>query len=131
MTSENWEWWVGHEDELAYHTSCDTREEAVRIASEDQDGGYICEAIQPAVHLKDYFRADRFLDNAEDDAWDDHGNPEGDNNMFEVTPDQEKALETKVRAAIAEWQAEQGLHFVGFKFSAQRNEEYIPEADHD
>lgn len=130
MTSENWKWWVGHDDER-YHTSCETREEAVRIASEDQEGGYICEAIQSAIYLSDYFNADTFLEWAEERAWDDHGDPEGDNVTFEVAPDQQRALEAKVRAAIAEWQTENGLHFTGFKFSAQRNEEYIPEADHD
>lgn len=77
MTNENWSWWVGH-DEERYHTECDTRQEAVRIATEEQDGGYICEAVKPGnIELSEFFDADRFLEEADERAYDDHGDPEG------------------------------------------------------
>lgn len=126
-TETCWSWWVGSNDER-YHTECDSREEAVRIAKEEYDGAYIVEAAKPSnIMLSEYFDADRFMEDAEDRAYDDHGDPDGGHDtVFDITAAQHADLETKVRAAISAWQAEHGLVFTGFRFSAEQNGEYIP-----
>lgn len=124
--NDNWSWWVGSSDER-YHTECDSREEAVRIAKEDYDGAYIVEACKPSsIALSDYFDASLFLENADESAYDDHGDPEGDAPVFETTHEQDEDLEQMVRAAISAWQEKHGLTFTGWQFSAARNHEYIP-----
>lgn len=126
--SENWKWWVGSNDER-FSTECDTREEAVRIAREEyEDGAYIVEAIKPGnILLSNYFRADRFIEEADEQAYDHHGDPEGDSYVFEDVHGSVAAdLQATVRAAIDEWQARHGLIFTGFKFLKQRNDEFIP-----
>ena len=124
--TDEWTWWVGHDDER-YHTSCATREEAVRIA-QDQGGGYIAEAQKPAsIKLSGYFDADDFLERAEECAGDDHGDPDSEIPIFEANGEMQEDLQTMVRAAIDAWQEKHGLVFRGFQFSAVRNEEYVPE----
>lgn len=127
MSNDQWKWWVGH-DEERYTTECDSREEAVQIAKEEFEGAYIVEAIQANnIRLSEYFDAATFMENADEKAWDDHGDPEGDGPVFETTtPDQGKDLEAMVRAAIDAWQTKHSLRFKGWRFSASRNEEYIP-----
>lgn len=128
MKNENWSWWVGH-DEERYHTECDTREEAVRIASEEQDGGYICEALKPSnIELSEFFDAERFLEEADDKAYDDHGDPEGGEPLFDISIEDRKELQSAVRDAIKKWQDNNGLVFTGWQFQKMRHEEYIPVA---
>lgn len=124
--NENWSWWVGSCDER-YHTECDSREEAVRIAKEEYDGAHIVEACKPSnIKLSGYFDAHGFMEDADENAWDDHGDPEGDGPVFDATPDQRNDLQVMVRAAMDAWQDKHGLNFTGWRFSAARNHEYIP-----
>lgn len=126
MADGQWSWWVGHSEER-YHTECGSREEAVRIATEEQDGGYICEAQQSDdLRLSRYFTADRLVEHAEEGSYDDFGDPEGDVPIFDVSSVLGAELEKRVRATIDEWQDDHGLKFKAWRFSAQRNEEYIP-----
>ena len=122
---EKWSWWVGKDDER-YTTECDTREEAVMIAREEYEGGYIVEARKPDnIPLSRYFGADQFIEDAEDNAYEDHADEESGVPVFDVTPDHIKDLQAMVGAAIDEWQAKHGLVFSAFKFSASRNEAWI------
>lgn len=123
---ENWKWWVGHDDER-YHTECDTRDEAVYIATEEQDGGHIVEAMKPDnIKISRYFDGHMFAEEAEERAFEDHGDPEGDVVVFPIKPEQRADLEKMVRATMDEWQEKHGLTFTGFQFKASRNQEYIP-----
>lgn len=131
MTDEtqDWMWWVGH-DEERYHTPCETREEAAYIAQEQRGGGYIVEALKPAnIKISGYFDSGLFIENADDAAWEDHADPDGDYTLFEVTPDQQEDLQAMVRQTMDAWQEKHSLIFTGWKFSAQRNEEYISPAE--
>jgi hypothetical protein len=129
MADQDWKWWVGHCEER-FHTQCDTRDEAVQIARDDYDGGYIVEATQESnIALSDYIDIEQLLEMAEDRAHDDHGDPEGDMVVFEVTQEQTDDLEKRIRAEVENWQKAQGLTFRGWRFSAARNGEYIPGAD--
>ena len=126
---EKWTWWVGHDDER-YHTECATREEAVYIATEEQEGGYIVEATKPAnIKISGYFDGEYFLEGVEEHAFEDHGDPEGDVLIFEIAPEQQQDLQAMVRAALDAWQEKHGLTFHGFQFSDSRNHEYIPAAE--
>ncbi|KZZ28246.1 hypothetical protein A3753_26945 [Sulfitobacter sp. HI0082] len=130
MTKEfNWNWWVGHDDER-YHTECVTREEAVRVATEEYDGGYIVEAMKPAnIKISRYFDVHSFTEAAEQSAFDDHGDPEGDIPIFDITAEHARDLQDMVRATLDAWQEKHGLTFTGFMFQASRNHEYIPAPD--
>jgi hypothetical protein len=82
MSNDQWKWWVGH-DEERYTTECDSREEAVQIAKEEFEGAYIVEAIQANnIRLSEYFDATTFMENADENAWNDHGDPEGGHDTF-------------------------------------------------
>lgn len=123
--AEKWSWWVGR-DEERYTTECADRDEAVYIAREEYEGAHICEAQKPAnIKLSKYFDADLFVENAEDSAYDDHGDHESDDVIFDVTPDQRQDLDVMVRAAIDAWQDKHALKFTGFLFTVSRNHEYI------
>lgn len=124
MIERGWKWWVGSDGER-FHTECATREEAVQIAKSD-DGGYIIEARHADIKLSAYFDASDFLENAEDNASDDFGDPEGGDPIFDVTPEQIEHLATVVRDAIDFWQKLNRLTFRGHWFAASRNCEYIP-----
>ncbi|EAU45113.1 hypothetical protein [Salipiger bermudensis] len=123
---ENWKWWVGHDDER-FHTECETREEAVYIATEEQEGGHIVEAMKPAnIEISRFFDAHLFVESAEDDAAECHGDPEGDILVFDLKPEVRADLEKMVRAAMDAWQEKHSLTFTGFQFAASRNHEYVP-----
>lgn len=126
MTDETgWMWWVGKEEDR-FHTACNSRDEAVYIATEEQEGGWIVEAKQPTnIQLSTYFIADDFLDAANEMACD-LCDPEGDTGVFDPREEPKRGLETAVRAAIDAWQAQHNLVFTVWTFSAQRNLQYIP-----
>lgn len=122
----DWRWWFGNDDEV-FTTECATREEAVSIATEEYDGGYICEArAYQNMPLAGFFDAERFIEDAEDKASDLTSPDHGHDVLFEVTPEQEADLERSVRAAIALWQKRHGLAFKPWMFERSRNHEYIP-----
>lgn len=126
---DDWSWWVGHDDER-YTTECGSRDEAVQVAKNEYDGGYICEAKKPSnIKISRYFDGHMFAENAEDSASEDHGDPEGGDEIFKITPDQRKDMQIMVRAAMDAWQEKHGLTFTGFQFSASRNHEHIPAPD--
>lgn len=125
-TTENWSWWVGH-DEERFHTKCDSREEAVYIAREEYGGGWIVEAVKPGnIKLSGYFDVEDFLVRADECSQDDHSDPEGNHYVFEDTSPHCVDLEAMVRATIDQWQDKHGLVFTGWAFQAIRNLEYIP-----
>jgi hypothetical protein len=120
-----WSWWVGDSDER-FHTECKTRDEAVELAR-SEGGGYIVEARKPEPpKLSYYFDHYDFIEMAEDRAYEDHGDPDGDAGVFDkVTDEQSKDLEVMVRAAMDAWQEKHGLTFVSYNFQDMRNDEYI------
>ncbi len=127
MSDEKWSWWVGADDER-YHTQCETRDEAVRIAKGECDGAWIIEARKPLnIRLSRYFDVSEFLDRADERAFEDHGDPDGNtDSVFDIAANHQGDLEDKIKAAIDAWQDEHGLTFSGYQFSETRNGEYIP-----
>ncbi len=126
MTDQEWKWWVGH-DGKHYHTECATREEAVHIASHEQDGGYIVEATKVSnITVSRYFDATDFIEDTIERAHCDFGDHEGDGEVFSRTSEQDADLQAMVRAAVDAWQQKHDLIFKPFQFARWRNEEYIP-----
>lgn len=128
--TEEWKWWVGSDDER-FTTECNTREEAVQIARDEYEGAYIIEATRPSnIKLSSYFSVVRFIEDAEDRAYDDHADEDGNDYVFNFPPGKSveiiNDLESVVQAAIDDWQERNGLTFTGFKFTQVRNQEYIP-----
>ena len=119
-----WKWYAGSSDEVFGH-ECDTREEAVYYAQNEcrEEGGYIVEACKKPLSLAEYFDADNFLDHAEDAAYD-YASEDGDL-LFEVSVYQLADLEQAVRAALTEWQRRNELVFMPWRFTNQRNDEFI------
>lgn len=120
-----WKWWVSSDGEN-YHASYRTRDEAVAaIAGWGADGGgWICEACEASISLADYFDVTWFLEFSDENAADDHGDPD-DGVIFDVSQKQVNDLSLSVRAAISEWQSRHGLVFGSGLFAGCRNAEYI------
>lgn len=127
MTNEvalnEWYWWVGRDEEV-YTDQCDSREEALEVVNSDYDTAYICEAIKRQLKLADIFDAGRFLEDSNENVYDDYIGENGDT-LFEATNEQQKDLQEMVCAAMDAWQKKHSLRFVPFMFSETRNEEYV------
>lgn len=122
MSEEIWKWYVGSCEE-EFHTTCDTREEAV-AAAKDYEGAFIVEATTGRVLLSGYFDAELFIESANDDAYD-LVDPNTGDPIFDVQDDQLSDLQDMVRATIDAWQQKHALKFVPWVFSATRNLEWI------
>lgn len=134
MTEENWKWYSGDNDESYSYGPFDNREEAIdeaRGGYGDDVGIFVIAAIKGEIRLRDYIGASHILEEAEERAYD-MRNPDGDNNIFDVTREQEKDLAVMLKTACDAWQIKHGLRFAPWFFTATRNEEFIsPEAERD
>lgn len=123
MSTLNWKWYVGNDEAIYTSGPYDTREEAVQIARDEFEGGYIIEAYKLPVELSAFFDANRFLEDAEELAYDltnELGDP-----IFDPTGAQIDDLEKRIRVAIKQWQEDHKLVFMPFMFTGTRNGEYI------
>lgn len=137
--TEGWGWWHARSEEDPHTGPFSTRDEAIEDAvgsgnydDEDDDGTpchlfSICDARQDPLRLADWIRADLILECAEENLHDDDRIcPEYDDGpFFKATPDQDRDLQSRIKAACDEWQAAHGLVFSANTFSAQRNQENI------
>jgi len=121
--NEGWFWFSGSNDEWYQNGPCKTREQA--ILELDGEGGYIIEARQDPVKLSDYADLEGAIERAHEGSYDligEDGDP-----IFEVTPEQEKDLIARLKAAADQWQADHKLVFTPRMFTATRNAEKIAE----
>lgn len=123
LKDPDWKWYVGHSEDYFTGGPYDTRDEAVYIAKEEFEGGWILEAHKRPVKLSAYFDEDQFLEHAGERSYDLSG--EDGEPIFDVTDAQAHDLVTRVRAAIDQWQLDHGLVFMPWVFSGQRNLEFI------
>ena len=121
-SAKNWKWWVGS-DECPYTTSCDTKDEAARIAREEYEGAWICEAHTIPVKLSESFEVGRFIENANENAYDYIG--ENGDELFNPNAAAIVDLSKTIRAAMDAWQVRHDLKFTPHMFTEQRNVEYI------
>ena len=118
-----WKWYSGTNDENFSNGPFDTREQAV--AELDGYGGYVVLARKVPLRLSEYFDVDTLLENAEDVAYD-LCNEDGDP-LFDVSKEQSKDLQARIRAAIDAWQYAHNLTFVPWAFTGTKNLERIEE----
>jgi hypothetical protein len=121
---KDWGWYIGRDEEV-YTSGPETYEDAVRIAREEYEGAHICEAYKAPVPLASFFDVHGWLEQCEDQTWDEYVGENGDA-LFDVTPEDREALQVAVRAAIEKWQSDRGLVFMPFMFTECRNHQYIP-----
>jgi hypothetical protein len=125
-------WWASRDGEFYTVGSEASREAAISAATEEElglgDGNCasftvaLCTAAQ--VRLSAMFRADRFLEECEDQA-DDYQFEGEPSPFFEVTKEQEADLEARVRAALDEWQVAHQLRFVSTAFVRVEHREQV------
>ncbi len=123
LTEPKWHWYVGHYEEEYTSGPYETRAEAVQIAKEEYESGWIIEAYKRPISLAAYFDAGEFLERAEELGYD-FSNENGDP-LFDVDMDQMKDLQQRVRSTIKQWQADHKLEFIPWTFTGQRNMEFI------
>ena len=141
----NWQWWAGDNDEWFTVGPCDTKEEAIQQAIEDEVGlwfdksqdppclmqaFHVVEARQDQLKLSDWVDAEQIIERADEALADsDRVSCEnGDGPWFEATPDQDVDLTRRIKLACDEWQTAHGLVFHSNTFSHQRNSETIKPA---
>lgn len=73
--------------------------------------------------MSDVFDVDRLLETAEEHFYECVA--ESYDLLFDVTRDQKKTLEDCVKSAITKWQKDNGIIFLPWTFSGQRNTEWI------
>jgi hypothetical protein len=135
ISDGKWGWWSGTSEEVYTHGPFDTKDEALEAARQDASGEfqaedgtwlvhvYFCEATNPPLRLADWIGADQLIERAEEEIADsdrtDYEFDEGP--FFDVKPDQEKDLITRIEAACDDWQKDHGLIFTCRTFAAVRN----------
>jgi hypothetical protein len=129
MKSE-WKWWSGSNEEWMEHGPCDTREQAIDEARDDNPeahGFYLVEARQDPLRLADWIDAEVMIDRAEEELGDSDriGAEHDDGPWFVTTPAQANDLETRIKKACDEWQAAHELVFTTHSFSHMRNAECV------
>lgn len=128
---KEWGWYYARHEEGSYSGPFDSRDDAIAEGSGDYDdeyGFWVAEAKNPPVNLSDWIRADDLLEYAEDSIFDnDRASQEWDDTVFDATPEQQKDLAARVKAACDEWQKAHGLTFKCSTFESMRNMEFIHE----
>ncbi|MBB4092650.1 hypothetical protein [Brucella pecoris] len=127
MTEKNWKWYAGSNDEYYAVGPCDTRGNAIDEAHDnfgDDVGIHVIEAVKGEVRLRDYIGANCAIEEAEERAYD-LRNPDSDDNIFDVSAEEEKDLVVMLKAACDAWQIKHNLHFEPWCFTSTRNAEYI------
>lgn len=136
---DGWRWWGGISEEWCTIGPHLTRDAVIAEAIENEinaaqgaDGRwtvsvFVCEARQDPLRLADWIDAERLIERAEESLYDsDRVSGEYDEGpFFRATPEQEKDLITRIKAACDQWQAEHGLKFACSTFSDCRNSEMV------
>lgn len=141
-SGDGWQWWAGFNDEWMTIGPRPTRESAIDEAVQDGSGEfldesedppvwkntiYVTEARQDPLRLADWIGLSWLLERAEEQLADsDRVACENDDGpWFEVTPEQDKDLQERIRRACDQWQADHALVFTTATFSHQRNSEHL------
>ncbi len=123
MSETNWKWYVGYSEEEFTSGPYDTRDEAVQIARDEYEGGWIIEAHKSPLSLAAHFDVEDFLERAEEEVCE-YSNPDGET-IFDVTELQRNDLKLRVMQTIEQWQIDHNLKFEPWVFTGQRNLEFI------
>ena len=118
ITQGNWKWWAGSDEEWMSIGPCDTREEVIADATSERMGEFqdehdgewklgfhITEARQDPLRIADWIEADRLLERADESLCDSDrvSYEHEDGPWFDVTIEQGKDLEERIKRACDEW----------------------------
>jgi hypothetical protein len=136
-TERHWSWWAGYDEERYTVGPCTTREEAIAEAIsscifseiEPKNPGdpwtirfYVIEATQWQISdIK--IDANTVLENLSEHVYEEMLDPEGDGNLFDLSPEDTKNLSLFLTKAFHEWAVDKKLKNWAFKDS--RNGEWI------
>lgn len=137
--SENYKWYGGYNDEECQYGPYSAKEEVISEAVDDRMGEFqdedgkwkigvhICEARNEPLRLADWVESDRLLERADEDVYESDrvSGDYDDGIVFKCTPEQERDLQQRIKAACDEWQAAHGLVFTVRTFSHTRSHEYV------
>ena len=121
-------WWQQKHEDSPCEGPYESRDEAISAGRYEWDGEgfYVLQAASDPVKLSEWLGADRMIERAEEDIQDsDRYNADYDDVIFDVKPDQEADLASRIKRACDEWQDEYGLRFVPCTFSRSTVPEYI------
>jgi hypothetical protein len=128
IEKDKYMWWCGTSDER-FDTQHATREDAIAHGRDEyegcEEGFHICEAVTPSIKVSNYLDFELLLEQANEQCFDNHGDPDGDGDMISATKEQENALEKAIRECVDKWQSENEITVSAYQFSKSRNEEYI------
>lgn len=117
-------WWMSPDGE-DYFGPYPTREAAVKAVISDHDGGYICEADQHILRLRDYADTDRFLESIWED-YDEEQGVESPSLSEEFTHARMAQLRAYILQALDAFQQNSPMIMRAYAFQTMRNKEVIP-----
>lgn len=122
-------WYHTQDPEGIWYGKCATREAAIAEGLNEYggEGFYVTWANNPPIQLSDWIQAYCLLERADDSLSDsDRVCREFDDAaVFEVTPEQDRDLQERIRKACDEWQAAHGLVFTVNTFQGMGTPEYV------
>lgn len=146
MTDEHpipgrWQWWGSYDGgEHMTVGPAESRDELIQMLLDDRIGEYqakdgswrikaeISECQENHVDLARFFDVDFFLERAAEEMDENEcgGDEDGERHPVEqISKEQERDLEARVRAAIRQWQKDHGLKLRSYWFVDTRNSETV------
>lgn len=129
-----WGWYASPDGETFTTGPEPTRDAIIAAAIEEGFQRFtIIEAHKKLIEIAPQFLADDFLERANESIWEDHGDrgDPGQDMLADVTPEDEANLQARVRATIAQWQADRNIVIEPFRFTETRNREDVHTGQHD
>lgn len=132
-----WRWYAGYDEEYFQIGPCDNREEAIDAAKwdglgefKDDEGNWkqaihLVEARKDGLRLSEWINVEGALERAVDSFHDSDRASEYDEDVFDMTKDQEADLTARIKRVCDEWQDHHRLVFPTWTFSATRNRDYV------
>lgn len=135
-----WGWFYAFDSGEVFHGGpYATREDAIAEASGDGAGEYerpdgswwerfmIAECLPSHIDLARWFEADDWIERLVENRMSDEdgANEDGDHPLTDLTAEDVQKLQDAVRAAIRQWQKDNGLKLRTWYFKEMRNEETI------
>lgn len=138
MSTSDWKWYAGTNEEHMIYGPCDTREEVIEEGRQDRVGEFqnddgewmvglhVVEARSAPLRFADWIDFDGLIERADESVLDsDRASSEFDEGpFFDPTPVQSADLEARIKQACDDWQTAHGLVFTCQTFSHTRNHGY-------
>lgn len=135
--TDGYKWWASADDEYYTVGPCDTREEAIELAKEEELGAYqnslrdwrlgfyVQEASQTPIDLSKHLDTENALERLMESADEEHGGEDSYPTENAWTEEQHKDLQQVLTQAVADWQARHGIVVKPWAFTETRNNERV------